>query len=88
MRLIVNCMFGDGPQTYWLMAATDTDLRGLHDAMAGPPGEVVSIVARTSELGTESELDGDHERLFRAGAIQCITVDRPFNPSRRAVGPR
>jgi hypothetical protein len=88
MRLIVNCMFGDGPRTYWIAAATDADLRGLHDAMDGPQGAVVSIVARTSELGTESDLDADHERRFRAGAIQCITVERPFSPSARPGGQR
>ena len=88
MRLIVNCMFGDGPQTYWIIADTEHVLRTLRGAMAGPPGDVVSILARTSEAGNDHELDGDHERLIRASAIQCITIERPFSPSVRPGGQR
>ena len=70
MTLILNCMFGDGPQTYWIASATAAELQNVRNAMAGPAGDVVSIMARASEMGA------DHERLIRAGAIQCINIDR------------
>jgi hypothetical protein len=88
MRLIVNCMFGDFRQTYWIVGAADADRWALRDAMAGPGDGVVSIMARMSEMGTESDLDGDHERLIRTGAIQSITIERNFVPSDPLSDPR
>jgi hypothetical protein len=70
MTLIIYCIFDDGPQMFWKVNATGADLEDIRNAMSGNPGETLSFVARVNPNGE------DKERLFRAGAIRSVDVER------------